>query len=78
MPLMALTLPMWKMTPYSTPEGTVMVAGEALSVDEMAQRLKEAMEFPTDPSVDLALVYPIPGHPVMWPNTGFIELVSLL
>ena len=38
-PLMAHTLPMWKMTPDSTPKGTVMVAGEALSVGEMAQRL---------------------------------------
>ena len=62
----------------SAPEGAVMVAGEALSVGKMAQRLKEAMECSTDPSVDLALVYPVLGHPVMQPDVGFIELVSLL
>ena len=77
-PLMACALLMYKMTPNSTPKGTVMVAGKALSVGEMAQRLKEAMEFSMDPSVDLIPVYPVPGHPAMWPNAGFIELVSLL
>ena len=53
---MAHTLPMWKMTPDSTPEGMVMVAGEALSVGETTQRIKEAMECPVDPSEDLAPV----------------------
>ena len=52
-PLMVCALPMYKITPDSTPEGTVMVTGEALSIGEMAQRLKEVMEFPMDPSVDL-------------------------
>ena len=75
---MVCTLPMYKMTPDSALEGTVMVTGEALSIGEMAQRLKEAMEFPTDPSVDLALVYLILGHPAMWPIAGFVELVTLL
>ena len=41
---MARALLMYKMTPDSTPEGMVMVTDEALSVDEMAQRIKEAME----------------------------------
>ena len=77
-PLMAHSLPMWKMTPDSEPEGTVMVTGEALSIGEMAQRIKEAMECPTDPSVDLAPVYPVSGHPTMRPDAGFVELVSLL
>ena len=77
-PLMARALLMYKMTPDSTPKGTVMVAGEALSVGETTQRIKEAMECPVDPSVDLALVYPVLGHPMMWPNVGFVELASLL
>ena len=77
-PLMVHALSMYKMTLDSTPEGMVMVAGEALSVDKMAQYIKEAMECPLDPSVDLAPVYPVPGHPVMWPDMGFVELVSLL
>ena len=75
---MARALPMYKMTPDSAPEGMVMVAGEALSIGEMAQCIKEAMECPVDPSVDLAPVYPVLGHLAMWPDTGFIELVSLL
>ena len=66
------------MTLDSVPEGTVMVTGEALSIDKMAQHIKEAMECPTDPSVDLALVYLVLGHPAMWLDTRFIELVSLL
>ena len=60
------------------PEGTMMVVGEALSVDKTAQYIKEAMECPLDPSVDLAPVYPVPEHPVMRPDVGFVKLVSLL
>ena len=77
-PLMAHALPMYRMTLDSTPEGTMMVADEALSIGEIAQRLKEAMECPAGPSVDLAPVYPVPGHPAMRSDVGFVELVSLL
>jgi len=77
-PLMVHALPMWKMTPDSMPKGTVMVADEALSIDEMAQHLKEEIECPVDPLVDLAPVYLVPGHPSMRPDVGFVELVSLL
>jgi hypothetical protein len=55
----------------------VMVADEALSVGEVVQRIKEAMECPANMLVDLASVYPVPGHPTMWPDAGFVELVSL-
>ena len=55
-----------------------MVVDEALSVGKMTQRIKEVMECLVDPSVDLALVYLVLGHPTMRPDTGFIELVSLL
>lgn len=57
--------------------GTVMVAGEVLSIGEMAQRIKEVIECLADPLVDLALVYPVSRHPTMRPDVGFIELVSL-
>ena len=77
-PLMACALLMYKMMLDSMPEGTLMVASEALSVGEVAQCLKEAMEFLIDPLVDLALVYPDSGHPSMRPDAGFVELVSLL
>ena len=76
--LMARTLPMWKMTPDSAPVGTVMVAGEALSISEIAQCLMEGMECLADPSVDLAPVYLVPWHPMIRPDTGFIKLVSLV
>ena len=76
--LMACGLPMWKMMPDSRPEGTVMVAGEALSICEMAQCLNEAMECPADPSGDLIPMYLVSGHPAMRPDVGFVELVSLL
>ena len=78
MPLMARALPMYKMTSDSTPEETAMVTDMALNIDEMAQRIKDAMECPTDSSVDLVLVYPVLGHPAMRPDVGFVELVSLL
>ena len=77
-PLMACALLMYEMTSDSAPVGTVMVAGEALSIGEMAQCLKEVMECPVDPSVDLTLMYPVMGHPTMRPDVGFVELVSLL
>ena len=77
-PLMVLALLMYKMKLDSAPEGMVMVAGEALNVGKTAQRIKEAMECLADPSVDLAPVYPVLGHPVMRPDVGFVELVSLL
>ena len=75
---MARALSMYKMMLDSMPDGTVMVAGEALNIGEMAQHIKEAMECLVDPSVDLALVYPVPGHPTMRPDVGFVKLVSLL
>ena len=75
---MARALPMYKMTPDSTPKGTMMVVDETLSFGKTTQCIKEAMECPANPSVDLALVYPVPGHPAMRPNVGFVELVSLL
>ena len=75
---MAHALPMYKMTLDSTPKGMVMVAGEALSVGEMAQRIKEAMECLADLLVDLAPVYLVPRHPMMRPNAGFVELVNFL
>ena len=75
---MACALLMYKMTLDSAPEGTVMVTGEALSISEMTQRIKEAMECPADLSVDLAQVYLVLGHPAMRPDVGFVKLVSLL
>jgi hypothetical protein len=56
----------------------VMVADGALSIREVAQRIKEAMESSSGASVDLMLVYLILGHPAMRLNASFVELVSYL
>lgn len=74
---MAHVILMYRMMPDASPEGMVMVADGALSVGKEAQCIKEAMECLTDSSVDLIPVYPVPGHPVMWLDAGFVDLVSL-
>jgi hypothetical protein len=73
---MARKLWMWEMTPDSAPEGTVMVSGEAITPDEVEDRLKDMLDRPTGLTVDLVIVYPVLGHPPMCPDVGFIELVS--
>ena len=75
-PLMARPLPLYRMDPGESFERTVLV-DEALAPSEVAQRIKEAME----PSKDTAgstleHVYPVPGHPPMRPEPGFLEFVS--
>nr|XP_034586590.1 uncharacterized protein D806_0078-like [Setaria viridis] len=56
------------MTPDMPPEGTVMATG-ALVASEIQQRLREV---PEDKDVD----YPIPGHPPMRPEQGFVDLTA--
>ena len=77
-PLMARALPLYQMVPEASFEGTVLV-DEALPYSEVAQRIKEAME-PTKDSIGTILdfVYPVPGHPPMRPEPGFIDFVSFL
>ena len=77
-PLMARVLPLHRMMPGMSFEGTVLV-DEALPYSEVAQRIKEA----TEPMKDstgrvLDIVYPVPGHPPMRPEPGFFEFVSPL
>jgi hypothetical protein len=62
----------------SLPDGTVMLVGEALSVGEVEQHLKEAMEVPSSLLGELVPVYPVPGHPPMRLDAGFVEFVSPL
>ena len=62
-PLMSCTLPMYLMAPDTSLDGMALAAG-ALSLFEVAQRIKEAME----PSWDdvgavLEFVYLVLGHP---------------
>jgi len=75
-PLMVRVLPLYRMVPGESFEGTVL-ADEALAPSEVAQRIKEAMELPKDTtSSTLEHVYPVPGHPPMQSEPGFLEFVS--
>ena len=72
---MMRTLPLHRMMPGISFEGTVLV-DEALPYSEVAQCIKEA----TDPTKDSAgrvldIVYLVPGHPPMRPEPGFFEFV---
>jgi len=73
---MARTLPLYRMVPGESFEGTVLI-DEALAPSEVAQRIKEAME-PSKDTTGSALehVYPVLGHPPMRPEPEFFEFVS--
>nr|TKW30953.1 hypothetical protein SEVIR_2G073100v2 [Setaria viridis] len=55
------------MTPDVPTEGTALVAG-ALAASEIRQRIREALE-------DKDAEYPVPGHPPMRPDAGFVDLI---
>ena len=75
-PLMSHALPLYPMAPGASIEGTTLTDG-ALPPTEVAQRIKEAMEPSKDTNgVVLDFVYPVPGHPPMRPEPGFINFVS--
>ena len=64
------------MVPEASFEGTMLV-DEALPFSEVAQRIKEAMEPMKDSAgAILDFVYPVPGHPPMRPEPGFVDFVS--
>ena len=70
-PLMARALPMYQMVLEASFKGTVLV-DKALPYSEVAQRMKDS-----DGAI-LDFVYPVPGHPPMQPEPGFVDFVSLL
>ena len=73
---MARVLPLYRMVPGESSEGTVLV-DEALAPSEVAQRIREAMEPTKDTSGStLELVYSVLGHPPMRPEPRFFEFVS--
>jgi len=77
-PLMARTLPLHQMALGASLIGTLLAEG-ALPPSEVAQHIKEVMEPSRD--VDdstLDFVYPVPGHPPMWLEPGYIAFVSFL
>ena len=72
-PLMSRALPLYLMAPGASPEGTALV-DEALPPTEVAQRIKEVMEPSKDSAgVVLDFVYPMPRHPPMRPEMGFVD-----
>jgi hypothetical protein len=77
-PLMSHVLPLYLMVPGASLDGTLLT-NEALSPSEVAQRIKEAME-PSKDNAGIALdfVYPVPGHPPMRPEPGYIDSISSL
>jgi len=73
-PLMAHALPLHRMVPGVSFEGTVLV-DEALPPSEVAQRIKEVMEPTNDTSGStLEPMYPVPGHPQCDRNPGSLNL----
>nr|XP_034592672.1 uncharacterized protein LOC117854555 [Setaria viridis] len=65
-PLMLRVRSLADMTPGTSTKGTVLATG-ALAASEIRQRIQEALE---DKDAD----YPVPGHPLMHPDEGFIDL----
>ena len=73
---MTRTLPLYMMAPEASFDGTTLAEG-VLPHSEVAQRIKEAMEPSRDDvGAPLDFVYPVPGHPPMWPEPGHVFFVS--
>ena len=73
---MTRALPLYAMAPEASFDGTTLAEG-ALPNSEIMQRIKEAMEpLWDDAGATLDFVYPVLGHPLMWPELGYIVFVS--
>ena len=73
---MTRALPLYAMAPKASFNRTTLAKG-ALPNSEIAQCIKEAME-PSwdDTGAPLNFVHPVPGHPPMWSEPGYIVFVS--
>ena len=75
---MTRALPLYVLVPEASFNGTMLAEG-TLHNSEIAQRIKEAMEpLREDAGAALDFVYPVPGHPLMRPELGYIIFVSFL
>jgi hypothetical protein len=74
---MVHTLLLYRMAPGAPLEGMVLTVGP-LANSEIVQRIKDVME-PTRDSLGAILdfMYPMSGHPLMRPDTGFVEIISI-
>jgi hypothetical protein len=70
-PLMVRALPLYRMTPEASLEGTVL-SQEPLRNSEIKQRIWEAMEVDV-----IRFKFLILGHPVMCLEPNFVEMVCL-
>ena len=75
-PLMTRVLLLYAMAPEASFDGIALAEG-TLPNSEITQRIKEAMQpLRDDVGVALDFVYPVPGHPPMRPEPGYIVFVS--
>ena len=73
---MTCVLPLYAMAPKASFDRTALAEG-TLPNSEIVQRIKEAMEpLQDDTGAALDFVYPVPGHPLMRPEPGYIVFVS--
>ena len=73
---MTRALPLYAMASKALFDRTALAEG-ALPNSEIAQHIKEAMELSWDNAgAPLDFVYPVPGHPLMWPEPGHVVFVS--
>ena len=76
-PLMMRVLPLYAMAPEASFDRTALAEG-TLPNSEIAQCIKEAMEpLRDDTGATLDFVYPLPGHPPMRPELGYVVFISL-
>ena len=73
---MMRTLPLYAMAPEASFDETALAKG-TLPNSEFTQRIKEAMEpLWDDAGATLDFIYPVPGHPLMLPELGYVVFVS--
>lgn len=73
---MTRALPLYLMAPGTSPEGTALDM-EAPSNNEIAQRMKDAMESMKDTKGNvIAIAYLVPSHPPTCLEPGFVQFVS--
>ena len=74
--MMRRAFPLYAMAPEASFDRTALAEG-VLSPSAVAQRIKEAMEPSRDDAgAPLDFVYPMLGHPPMWPKPGYVIFVS--
>ena len=73
---MTRVLPLYAMAPEAPFDGTALAEG-TLPNSKITQRIKEVMEpLRDDAGAALDFVYPMPGHPPMRPEPGYVVFVS--